>query len=107
MSRRAAAQRFGVSESSAIKWLQRYRQTGKRTAMAMGGAHHKVLAPHRGFIAEVLSGKPDLTLEALRRRLADERGVKTDTSVLSRFLRRESPSFKKRRWSPASRTGPT
>jgi len=104
MSRRAAAQRFGISESSAIKWLQRYVQTGGRTAMTMGGAHHVVLSPHRSFIAEALAGKPDLTLAALRRRLAEKRGVKTDTSVLSRFLRREGLSFKKDAGRP--RAGP-
>ena len=30
MSRRGAAARFGISESSAIKWVQRYRLTGER-----------------------------------------------------------------------------
>ncbi len=30
MSRRAAARRFGVSESAAVKWLQRYEDTGLR-----------------------------------------------------------------------------
>ena len=30
MSRRAAAARFGVSESSAIKWMQRFERSGSR-----------------------------------------------------------------------------
>ncbi len=30
MSRRAAAERFGVSISAAIKWVQRWRETGNR-----------------------------------------------------------------------------
>ena len=30
MSRRAAAARFGVSESSAIKWVQRFERSGSR-----------------------------------------------------------------------------
>jgi hypothetical protein len=34
MSRRGAADRFGVSESSAIRWVER---TGLRTAVRMGG----------------------------------------------------------------------
>ena len=37
MSCRAAAGRFGVSESSAIKWLQRYRKTGRRMPVGTGG----------------------------------------------------------------------
>ena len=32
MSRRAAAARFGVSESSAIKWVQRFERSGSRAA---------------------------------------------------------------------------
>ena len=32
MSRRAAAARFGVSESSAIKWVQRFERSGWRAA---------------------------------------------------------------------------
>ena len=37
MSRRAAARRFGVSESAAIKWVRRFRRTGKRTPSGTGG----------------------------------------------------------------------
>ena|SRR5579871_5672327 len=37
MSRRAAAERFGVSDSSAIKWVERLERTGLRTAARMGG----------------------------------------------------------------------
>ena len=35
MSRRAAAARFGVSESSAIKWVQRFERSGWRAASKM------------------------------------------------------------------------
>ncbi|PBB42124.1 hypothetical protein CK222_20170 [Mesorhizobium sp. WSM3866] len=41
MSRRAAARRFGVSESAAIKWVQRAERTGSRRAMATGGRRLK------------------------------------------------------------------
>ena len=37
MSRRGAAARFGVSLSSAIKWVQRFERTGSRKAARMGG----------------------------------------------------------------------
>jgi transposase len=36
-----------------------------------------------------------------------ERGVKADTSMLSRYFRRHGITFKKRRWSRASRTART
>ena len=94
MSRRAAAARFGVSESAAIKWLQRYEGTGKRQPVGTGGHRPSTVKPHRDFIETVLKDKPDITLEALGQRLWAERGVKADTSVLSRFLRREGITFK-------------
>ena len=107
MSRRAVARRFGVSESSAIKWVQRYRRTGARGPVGTGGHRRSVLKPHRDWLMAALAEKPDITLEVLSRRLAAERGVRADTSMLSRFFRKEGTSFKKRRSTRASRTGPT
>jgi transposase len=47
-------------------------------------------------------------LEALGQRLLAERGVKADTGMLSRFLRREGITLKKkRRWWRASRIART
>jgi transposase len=98
MSRRAAARRFGVSESAAVKWLQRYEDSGNRKPVGTGGHRPSKLKPHRAFIVAALKDKPDLTLEALGERLLRECGVKADTSMLSRFLRREQITLKKRRW---------
>ena len=50
MSRRAAAARFGVSESSAIKWVQRFERSGSRAASKMGGYLRPKLEPHREFL---------------------------------------------------------
>jgi transposase len=107
MSRRAAARRFGVSESAAVKWLQRYEGTGHRQPVGTGGHRPSKLKPHRDFIEAALKDKPDLTLEALGQRLLAERGVKADTGMLSRFLRREGITLKKRRWWRASRIART
>jgi transposase len=107
MSRRAAAQRFGVSESAAIKWVQRVERTGSRKAMGMGGHRPEVLRPHHDFLMAMRAEQPDITLEALSRRLLAERGVKADTSMLSRYFRRHGITFKKRRWSRASRIART
>lgn len=97
MSCRAASRRFGVSESSAIKWLRRYRMTGRRTPVGTGGHRPSVLAPHLGFLEAVRLEQPDITLQALCDRLAAERGVKADTGMMSRFFRRQSITVKKRR----------
>ena len=49
MSRRAAGERFGVSESVAIKWVERFERTGSRTPGKMGGHRRLKLEPHREF----------------------------------------------------------
>jgi transposase len=104
MSRRAAARRFGVSDSAAIKWLQRFEDSGNRKPVGTGGHRPSKLKPHREFIVAALKDKPDLTLEALGQHLLAQCGVKADTSMLSRFLRREEITLKKRRWWRASGT---
>lgn len=107
MSRRAAATRFGVSDSIAIKWVQRFERSGSRTASRMGGYLRPKLEAHREFLAAARGEKPDITLQALCDRLLTERGVKTDTSMMSRFFRREGVTLKKRPSSRASRIAPT
>src|SRR5208282_2239713 len=95
MSRRAAAARFGVSESSAIKWVARFERSGRRAAARMGGYKPVKMAPHREFLDALRAETPDITLQALCDRLLAERGVKTDTSMMSRFFRRLGVTLKK------------
>jgi transposase len=96
MSRRAAAARFGVSLSSAIKWVQRFERTGSRRAARMGGYKRVKIEPHREFLAALRTEKPDITLKALCDQLLAEHGVKADTSMMSRFFRRIGVTLKKR-----------
>ena len=96
MSRRAAAARFGVSESSAIKWVQRFEHSGSRAASRMGGYLRPKLEPHREFLGALRGEKSDITLKALCDRLLVERGVKADTSMMSRFFRRLGVTLKKK-----------
>ena len=107
MSRRGAAARFGVSLSSAIKWVQRLERTGSRRAARMGGYKRVKLEPHREFLEAMRAEKPDITLQALCDRLLAERGVKADTSMMSRFFRRIGVTLKKRRSLRASGTART
>jgi transposase len=103
MSRRAAADRFGIGESSAIRWIRRLTEASSRMPVGTGGHRASKLAPHRAFIEAALAERSDLTQQALCDRLLAERGVKADTSMMSRFLRREGITFKKRRWSRVSK----
>ena len=97
MSHRAAAHRYGAAESTAVKWLQHVERRGSRRPVGTGGHRPSVLKPHHDFLLMALEQKPDLTLEALSRKLLAERGVKADTSMLSRYFRRNGMTLKKRR----------
>src|ERR1700685_4633046 len=107
MSRRAAARRYEISESVAIKWLERVERDGSREPVGHGGHRASNLTPHRDFLQAARTEKTDITLSALCDRLLCERGVKSDTSMMSRFFRRLGVTFKKTRLSHASRTART
>lgn len=103
-SRRAASRRFGVSEASAIKWVQRYERVGDRRCAGTGGHRPSKVKPQRDWLLAELAAEPDITLSALSAKLLIERGVRADTSMLSRFFIGEGISFKKKR--AAQRAGP-
>jgi transposase len=96
LSRREAARRYRVSESSAIKWVRAYKRTGRTRPQAMGGDRRSVLKPQRAWLQRLIEREPDLTLAAVAARLLAERGVKADVPMLSRFLRAQGLSFKKK-----------
>jgi transposase len=107
LSRRAAGRRYEVSESVAIKWLERLERHGSREPVGHGGHRASKLMPHRAFLEGVRAEKSDVTLQALCDRLSAERGVKADTSMMSRFFRKIGVTFKKRPSSRASRIART
>jgi transposase len=104
MSRRAAARRYQISESIAVKWLERVERQGSREPVGHGGHRASKLMPHREFLEAARTGKPDITLQELCDRLLAERDVTADTSMMSRFFRRIGVTFKKRPSWRASRT---
>lgn len=91
----AAADRSGVSKSSAIKWTRLYRRTGDVTPGKMGGHRKPVLEPLREFIFERLRQTPHLSAVRLRDELAD-RGVEVSHDTVWRFVRSKGFSFKKK-----------
>src|SRR5215471_16011468 len=84
MSRRAAARHYAVRQSVAIKWLERVERDGSREPVGHGGHRASKLMPHRDFLEAARIEKPEITLQALCDRLSAERGVKADTSMMSR-----------------------
>ena len=111
MSRRAAARRYAISESVAIKWLERVERDGSREPVGHGGHRASKLMAHRDFLQAARTEKTDVTLQALCDRLSAERGVKADTSMMSRFFRRIGVRSKKdpcrtRAGSPGPKSAP-
>jgi transposase len=95
MSARGAAARFGISESSAIKWVRRHHETGSVAPLKIGGHKPRLLAGDlRDWLLE--RTKTDFTLRGLVAELA-ERGVRVDYVQVWRFVHAEGLSFKKKR----------
>jgi putative transposase len=106
MSRRAAARRFKVSDSSAIKWVEHFEATGRVEPDARSETNRSVLNDERAFLLELVAVESDLTLEEIVERLA-ARSVEVCPSAVWRFFDRNDIRFKKKRSTPASRTGQT
>jgi putative transposase len=95
----AAARRFGVALSTAIKWVQRYRQTGSVAPGQMGGHKPKSIAgDDRAFLLDRIKGG-DFTLRGLVRDLA-ARGLTVDYRTVWNFVHAAKLSYKKNpgRW---------
>ena len=107
MSRRKAAERFGVSISSAIRWTSRARRLGSVRPEPQGGdtrsARIEAFAP---VILGAVEETPDITLVELRALLA-ERGGAFAVSTIWRFFVRHRITLKKSRPMQRSRTAPT
>jgi putative transposase len=99
---RSAAFRFGISPSSAIKWMERWRQHGDVSPGSSRGRIRSPLHPHRSWLLKLVAAQPDLTLSEIQQRLAG-RGVAIGIGSIWRFFAREGVSFKKN--AAALRTG--
>jgi putative transposase len=96
MSRRAAAERFGVSYSAAIEWVKLYEDSGTVAPRKVGGAKpRKLTGSWRDWLI-VRCREKDFTLRGLVAEL-DERGLKVDYRSVWEFVHAEGLSHKKRR----------
>jgi transposase len=106
VSARAAAKRFDVSVSTAVRWVQRWRLEGQVEARAMGGDHRSRLKEHRSLVLELIARQPDLTLQEIRSALASS-GITVGLMTVWRFLAAHKLTLKKRACTPPSKTAPT
>lgn len=104
MSRRHAAERFGVSAASAIRWQQQLSRTGTVEPDKQGGDRrsHQIDA-HKATILALYEAKTDITLEEIRSALAD-RGIGAGIGTLWRFFERHGITRKKRQRMRRSKT---
>ena len=95
-SRRAAAQRFAVSVSSAIRWSARAASEGTPRPRKQGRPAGKgPLADHLDHLVGVVEAVPDITMPELAARLLAERGVVAANASLSKLLCRAGFTYKK------------
>src|SRR5512132_4023557 len=78
-SRREAAERYGLSPSVVVIWVQRFEETGSVAAKPSGGSTSP-LEKHAKFLLAQIANKPDLTLDEIvvamrKRRIAGSRSA--------------------------------
>ena len=107
MSCRAAAARFGVAPSTAIRWHAQRRDVGDLAPKPQGGDMRSRRVEERASdILTLLEAQKDITLVELRLALA-EMGLAVSVAGLHRFFARRGMTRKKRLAMLSSKTGPT
>ena len=94
-SRRAAAEKFGVSVSFAIKLKQLWDRSGSVAPKRIGGTKRHALEPHVAVVERMVSEHPDATLDEYQAYLA-KAGIDIGRSSVDRFLKAKGFSFKKK-----------
>src|SRR5918999_491772 len=103
---RAAATRFEISISSALRWAQRWRAEGHSRPRAMGGDRRSRLGEHGARVLQLVAQQPDLTLREIRSALAASCGITVGLSTVHRFLGAHKLTLKKRPYTRPSKTAP-
>ena len=107
MSCRAAAARFGVAPSTAIRWQARRRESGSFAPKPQGGdMRSRRVEARRADILALWEARKDISLDELRVALA-EAGLVVSNAALHRFFVRHGITRKKRPAMPSSRIAPT
>ncbi len=92
-SRHEAADGFDIGVSSAIRWAQRYAETGSFSAKPTGGSVSPLEA-RAGDLLALISEHAGLTLDEMTK-IANQRGIKCARTSFWRFLTRHGITLKK------------
>lgn len=95
-SARAAAKLFGVSASTSVKWMQRWRLKRSVAPSPVRGHRRRLLDCHSDWLLELVESKSDMTLAEIRAKLR-KRGVRVSLWTVWSFYDRHDFSFKKKR----------
>ena len=96
ISCRAAAQRFGVSFSSAIRWVAALRERGSFASLPMGGdTRSQRVEAHTDFLLRLHRREPAGTLNEICDRLERAQSETVTPSMIWRFFDRHDITFKK------------
>jgi transposase len=98
LSRNAAAERFDVAVSTAVRWVRAFRETGARAPKPKGGD----LRSHRielygDVIFAAIEARVDITLVEIAEMLRDDYAALFAPSTVWRFLDRHCMTVKKNR----------
>src|SRR5260370_25539311 len=96
LRRRASGRRIRISAGSAVRWAKLHALTGSVAPKPRGGRPRSPLAPFKDWLLHLIATEPDLTLDAVVKRVLEAHGVKTSTSAVDRFFTRHKISFKKK-----------
>lgn len=103
MSTHQAAARFDIGIATAGAWARLKRSKGDVSPARQGKPKGSVLDPHAEFIFGLIEESPDITLEEIASRLAEECGLKVVATAVWKFLDRHEMTHKKRPPTRASR----
>lgn len=96
MSRRAAAERFGISVASAVRFVREWRESGTTKAKRQGGDQRSQrIEEYHDAIMGTIEARPDMTLVEIAEMLKSEFGASFAPSSIWRFLDRHGITFKK------------
>ncbi|UWU67873.1 IS630 family transposase [Bradyrhizobium sp. NC92] len=96
MSRRAAAERFGISVASAVRFVREWRENGTTKPKRQGGDQRSQrIEEYHDAIISAIEAKPDMTLVEISEMLKSEFGASFAPSSIWRFLDRHGITFKK------------
>ena len=96
-SARAAAARFQVSASAAIKLMRRVRETGSTEPAKIGGYRKPLLADHEELLRELTTSRKGITLAEIREELVARSIDPGSLTTIWSTLRRLGLSHKKSR----------